>query len=388
MYVNAVTLDLTNNCNLGCSYCFERQKPNTKMSLEVAQKTVDWLLKDSISGPMSHVDITFFGGEPLIEFENIKKIVGYARRKAEEVGKTVGFNATSNGTLFTEDVAKFWKENEIGLLLSCDGVPHAHDAHRITRRGGGSFKLLERNLDYILGVAKAKQVRMTVMPDTTKYMKEGVQFLADLGFDSIAVFEVEEVEWTKEQLLEYQEQFYQVGEFYAEAIEKGRNLAIEPLDRYIKAQLNEDSPNNQDESPCGAGRGYIGIAADGTLYPCHRFFSANNFQGAFPIGHIDTGFDERKRMPFLRVKRGLMMGCDVDCNNCPAHNCCSGGCMAANYEVTGHLLMRPPTARYFEIIWKNVANSIVDYFKQRKFEKLEERFSQKSIKECSQDLIK
>ncbi|MCP4583868.1 MAG: radical SAM protein [candidate division Zixibacteria bacterium] len=382
MFINAATFALTNNCNLACSYCFVGEKQKTSMPLKTAQKAVDWLLRDDISGPVGRVDITFFGGEPFMEFKKIQKIVPYAKSKAKETGKEMHFNVTTNGTLFNEKIAQFWKEYKLGLLLSCDGIPDAHNFHRKTKNGNGSYSLIEKNLDNILEASSSKEVRMTVAPETVQYLKQGVQFLVDLGFLAIAVFHAEEYDWTKEQLLEFENQFYEIGEIYTTAIEQESKIQIGPLDRYIKAKVNGIDKNFKEESSCGAGRGYIGISSSGGIYPCHRFFTANSFQGAFPIGHIDTGLDEQKRMPFLRMKRRFMLGCDSDCKYCPVIDVCSGGCMAANYDVTGHLTMRPPTARYFEIIWDSVAQSMVDYFDKTDPEKLKKQFANPASKPC------
>ena len=94
----------------------------------------------------------------------------------------------------------------------------------------------------------------------------------------------------------------------------------------------------------------------------------------YPIGDIFSGFNEKKRIPFLRMKKKLLLGCDIECDQCPIYGKCSGGCLAANYATTGHLAMRSPSSRYHEIIWYEVAKSIIDYFEKNEHPAFRERF--------------
>ena len=212
MYVHSITLGVTNNCNLNCLYCFEGEKNKESMPVDIAKKAIDWLFRDDVSGTFPKVDVTFFGGEPLLEIDTIKAIVPYARKRASAIGKSISFSTTTNGVLFTKELAKYWNDNEIGILLSCDGIGRAHDKCRQTISGEGSFQLVERNIDHVLSVSKGKEVRMTVTPLTAEYMAEGVKYLIDRGFESIAVFHAEEVSWTEKDFLACEKGFYEIGE--------------------------------------------------------------------------------------------------------------------------------------------------------------------------------
>ncbi len=349
------------------------------MPMEIAKKTVDWLLSEDVSGPTTHVDVTFFGGEPLLEMKNIKEIIPYARKAAEAKGKSIGFSATTNGVAFTKETAEYWKDNDLGILLSCDGILEAHDTFRRTRSGEGSFRLVERNIENILSASKSKEVRMTITPQTAGYAAEGVGYLMKRGFESISVFYVEEMTWKDENLLKFESEFYDIGELLISSIESGKSLKISPLDGRIKALLGPEFSNEDlNDGTCGAGKGYLGVGVDGVIYPCHRFVSSRGFKGAYPIGDIYKGFDEKRRVPFLRMKKKLLLGCDIECDECGLYGKCSGGCLAANYENTGHLFMRPPSSRFHELIWLEVAQSIIDYFKKKELPAFKERFMVKN----------
>jgi len=373
MYVHSITLGVTNNCNLACSYCFEGKKNKLSISVDVAKKAIDWLFRDDVSGPYPKVAVTFFGGEPLLEIEVIKTIVTYTRRKAESSGKSVSFSVTTNGVLFTEEIAKYWKDNELGVLLSCDGIAKAHNMFRRTSSGEGSFQFVERNIDNILSAGEGKEVRMTVTPSTAPYLAEGVKYLNDRGFESIAVFHAEEIAWYEEDYLNCERGFYEIGELMIDVIEKGIPLSIGPIENRVKV-LKNGNMDDLNDGTCGAGKGYLAVGVDGTIYPCHRFASFRGFRGAYPIGDIFNGLDEKRRMPFLRMKKKLLLGCDVGCDQCTLYGKCSGGCLAANYQATGHLAQRPPCARFHEVIWYEVAKSIIDYFEENECPAFTERF--------------
>ena len=144
---------------------------------------------------------------------------------------------------------------------------------------------------------------MTVTPQTVLYMTEGVRYLSSRGFQSIAVFHVEEVAWNAEDFRACEEQFYMIGELYTEALEKDSPLTIAPLRGRIASILSGNA-DSLEESSCGAGRSYIGIGVDGTIFPCHRFVSSHGFRGAFPLGSIESGFPAgqvQRRVPGVKL---------------------------------------------------------------------------------------
>ncbi|MDJ0762062.1 MAG: 4Fe-4S cluster-binding domain-containing protein [Myxococcota bacterium] len=368
MYISAISLMVTTGCNLSCAYCFEGEKRGEHMTANTAKRAVDWLLRSDVSGPSKELEITLFGGEPLINMPVIREVIPYARRRADEVGKHFTFTATTNGLLFSDEVADFWKEHGIGVLLSCDGLPEAHDMNRRFANGEGSYGKLAVNMDRILNTARSKQVRITVTPQTVHLTAKGVSSLLDLGFEHIAIYYTEETPWDRNSLITYQDQLYQIGEMYTEMLDQGAKRSVNPLDKGIKAMLRANSGAcesencNGDLHLCGAGRGYLAVGVDGTLYPCHRFATAESCQGSHAIGHIDTSLDETRRLPFLRMTRRNILGCDMPCADCKLSEVCSGSCTAANLAVTGNLLMRPRWSRFHELIRHEVSRAIVNHF--------------------------
>ncbi len=373
MFVDSIALLLTNRCNLACAYCYERDKSLLRMPFETAKDAVDWVLRDEVSGPAKSIKVTLFGGEPFLEMETIKQIVAYSRRRSSEIGKQVEFTTTTNGILFTREVAEYWKDNRLGVLLSCDGIAVAHDMHRKFPNGKGSYTLVEKHIDNILYASEGKEVRMTFLPRTVPFLAEGVKYLHQRGFRSISVFPAEECVWNDQSLVECEAKFYEIGEMLVSALENNCILKVNPVENHIITLLS-DKEGFLNDGMCGAGRQYVAIGADGTIYPCHRFASSHGFKGAFPLGTIYSGIKEQAQAPFLRVKKKLLLGCDIECGRCDLYGKCGGGCIAANYEVTGHLMMRAPFMRFHEKIWYNIASSIIEYFQNNHCEVFEKNY--------------
>lgn len=362
MPINSVTLNLTNQCNLQCDYCFEGNKNNLSMSTEGSEKIVDWLFNTEVSGNTG-LHIVFFGGEPFLKFDLIQKIVSYSIEKAKKRDKWVSFSATTNGTIFSNEITNYWKSIRAGLLLSCDGTPESHNLNRRTATGKGSYKLVEKNFDNLLSITQ--KVRMTITPTTAGKVSENVDFLIKQGFTRIYMSYDGFSFWNEKDLFAYQEEIYNIGDKYLNQLESGMDISIEPLDTYLKMISQQSSINILKllENPiCGAGRSFIAISSSGVIYPCHRFLSSNNFQGTFNIGNINNGFNEEKKRYLMRIKKRNLLGCDIDCEKCYLFGKCVGGCIALNYSKTKNLLLRDALSRYMEIIYFEVSQEIVKYF--------------------------
>lgn len=385
MYITDLTLNITNNCNLQCKYCFEKDKNEKVMSIDVAIDSIKWLLEDHTSGPHKNLSITFFGGEPLLEFNLIQEIMQQSR-KLEFRGKNIKFGVTTNGTLFDEEKMRFWKKNNMGILLSCDGDKKTHDKYRKKTDGKGTHKQVEENFKYILSAVENPEIRMTIMPDTAKYLYENVQYFMERKFKVVAAFPVDEANWKDKDIIDLKKNVYLLGNNMLEKIENGVEITVSPLDTLIKeicrSHDNECdcNTNKEDESLCGAGKAYMAIDYNGNLYPCHRFLSDRGFKGQYPIGNIYEGINEVKRIPFLRIKRKYSMGCDIDCGDCECVDLCNRGCMAVNYQVTGQINQRPPNSRKLQIVWTEIARSMADYILKSENKQLREKYISKSDK--------
>jgi len=348
---------LTERCNLSCDYCYIKTKKNRSLSLKTAKKAIDWLLKRPISGT-SDFRINFYGGEPLLEFQLIKDIFYYAKNKTLNTKRKITFSITTNGLLFDDKVAEFWKENNFCTLLSCDGKKIAHDLHRKMADGNGSFDAISSNIKLILDSSINKEVRMTVTPQTIEKIVESVQYFKEVGFKRIDVFYDGLSSWKKDELLIAEEQFYLLGDYYIEQFFSGNYTEIPLFENRIPSQLLKNNYEEKKDASCGAGKVKIAIGCDGTIYPCQMFATTINDADKFSIGNVFTGFDEEKRKFFTEITQSDLIGCDISCDKCKYFNGCISGCMAINNLTTKNLFRCTPQTRYFEIIFSDVADSI------------------------------
>lgn len=328
MTPSSIDLFVTQDCNLRCTYCYIPKKPE-KMNAETARAAVDWLLTRA---PGRQAKIYFFGGEPMLEFDLMRSIVQYANAAARQAEKRVGFGITSNGTIYTDEIDAFLAANHIGLNLSMDGLPSAHDGHRRTRGGNPTYALVAETLGRLLERNPRQGVRLTYTADNVADLEKNVEHVFSLGARSVFPAPAIETAWTEDRLREYERQllalarrvigrtaadYYRVG-----SIEK----AVQKLSRASQRLRHSRRGRYQ----CGAGHSYLGVAADGSIFPCHRFVGLN----AYRLGNVFGDLDDQAINVWSDYDvNSLMPGCYA----CPARDICSGNCPAVNYAANGRL---------------------------------------------------
>ncbi len=177
-FVSGLDLDLTVECNLRCVYCF-KEKWNEHMEDQVAFDAILWLLY--ASGPKKDVHVNFMGGEPLLRFRLIQRIVPFGKRRAWQMGKSIHFGMTTNGTLVTDEVIGFWNKWGMGFHTSIDGTPEIQDRNRQTTGGRGSSRLVEKSVPKILSVRPNTTARSTVVPDSAGSLVKSYHYFRSLG---------------------------------------------------------------------------------------------------------------------------------------------------------------------------------------------------------------
>ncbi len=182
MAITTIDMDLTVECNLRCTYCF-KEKWTEHMEDQVAFDTVTWLIHSSGS---ADPHISFMGGEPLLRFKLIKKLVPFAKRRARQHGKNISISMTTNGTLVTDEVVEFWREWGLGFHTSIDGPPDIQDRNRPMVSGKGSSRLLEKAVPKILDYAPKTTARCTVTPESAGAVARSYQYFRGLGYHDIA----------------------------------------------------------------------------------------------------------------------------------------------------------------------------------------------------------
>lgn len=356
--VNA-SINLTKNCNLRCGYCFTKGKSVEVISLEMAKKSVDFLIKNAVDAKLSdlinnqrRVDLSFWGGEPLLEWDLLKEIVLYAESvKPKEV--ELQFGGTTNGTLLTTDKFDFLKEHNILLMVSLDGTEDSHDLYRKNCAGEGSHKLVVENLKEALKVWPFYKVRMSPVPERVGHFYEDVKYILELGVRNFYFSPVYDLEWKESDWQTFEDQCMKVVDLVAEYKERGIEISIEHFISYARG-------SDGNRWVCGAGRGYIGIDTDGSLWPCHRFIKFEDTrlwrEKEWCLGHVEHGITKPEvRNKFIEFN---VKGCDEECyKNTPCH----GGCYGANFDLTGDI--ETPCKQICEYV--KVQRKVSAYYKAR-----------------------
>lgn len=333
--VKALCLHICHDCNLSCEYCFagkgKYKGKSEYMSFEVAKRAVDFLIKNS--GKRKILEMDFFGGEPLMNLDVVKKTVDYAETRAKTEGKTFLFTLTTNGVLLSEETAKWLNEKMENVVLSIDGRKSVHDGVRKTVNGKGSYDVIIENLKRFVKMRKDKHyyVRGTFTNKNLDFSND-VLTLADEGFEHISLEPV---------VLDKTDPLY-IGEEKIPAIkEEYRKLAAEYLARkkrgdklfnffHFNIDLEGGVCLKKRISACGAGNEYFSVTPNGDIFPCHQFASRPEYKmGNVFDGKIDEGIRSIFKNANLYTKK--------KCENCFAKYHCSGGCAANNIAFSGDI---------------------------------------------------
>ena len=327
--VKALCLHIARDCNLACRYCFagegEYKGDRSLMSLEVGKKALDFLVANS--GNRRNLEVDFFGGEPLMNFDVVKELVAYGRELEKTHDKHFRFTLTTNGVLLRDDVIEFANKEMDNIVLSIDGRKEVHDHMRPFKNGKGSYDFI---LDKFKKVAESRNqqkyyVRGTFTHYNLDFVKD-VLSLADEGFEQISVEPV--VAGPEEPYAIREEDIPQICEGYDE-------LAKEMLKRkkegrgfnffHYMIDLSGGPCVYKRLSGCGSGTEYLAVTPWGDLYPCHQFVGEEEFC----LGNVDDGIVNTEMRDTFKL-------CNVyakeECRNCFAKFYCSGGCAANAYH--------------------------------------------------------
>jgi uncharacterized protein len=325
--LSSLVLNVTNSCNLSCRYCYEYgddrlAKPETAsvMNEEVARQSVDLLFAQAKKN--QRLQLTFFGGETLLNFKVIQPTVAYARKRAAEEGQFIDFSLTTNATLLTPAIVQWLAENNIGVTVSMDGPKEFQDGMRVYASGMGSYDVVAPRVKELLRVHRGRPIgaRVTVTSKTLDLLLIRRHLVDELGFYEVGFAPVTSSpgrdysldEKGFERLLE---QFEVLAEEYVEAALRDHYTGFANL----SDMMGEVHQGVSKAYPCGAGVGLLGVAPGGDLGLCHRFAGA----GDHDFGHVSSGIDAAKRSAHLQ--NGHLAN-RTDCHSCWARSLCSGGC--------------------------------------------------------------
>lgn len=332
--VKALCLHIAHDCNLACQYCFaeegEYHGKRELMSYEVGKKALDFLVANS--GNRRNLEVDFFGGEPLMNFQVVKDLVAYGRSLEKEHNKNFRFTLTTNGVLLDDDIMEFANKEMGNVVLSIDGRKEVHDRMRPFRKGAGSYDLIVPKFQKFAESRHQDKyyVRGTFTHNNLDFSKD-VLHLADLGFKQISVEPV--VAQDTDSYAIREEDLPQLMEEYEKlALEMVRRHGTEEDFNFFHFMIDlEGGPCVAKRlSGCGSGTEYLAVTPTGDLYPCHQFVGNTDFL----MGNVDDGVVNTEL-------RDEFKSCNVyakeKCRECFARFYCSGGCAANSYNFHGDI---------------------------------------------------
>lgn len=333
--IKALCLHIAHDCNLRCRYCFASTgdfgTKRTLMSAEIGKKAIDFLIGKS--GTRRNLEVDFFGGEPLLNFDTVKQIVEYAREKESKTGKNFRFTITTNAVLLNEKNKKFINENMGNVVLSIDGRPEVNDRMRTRIDGRGTYSGI---LPKIKDMADSRgqdryYVRGTFTRENLDFSRD-VLHLADLGFKQISVEPVVAAKDTGFDIR--QEDLPQLfGEY--------ESLVLEYVNRHKESRgfnffhfmmdLDHGPCVIKRLKGCGSGHEYLAVTPEGDLYPCHQFVGMEQFK----MGNVKNSTDIDMTIRDMFAKQTIYS--KSDCKECWARFFCSGGCAANAWQFNNCL---------------------------------------------------
>jgi len=330
--VKAMCLHLAHDCNLRCDYCFAKGGAfagrRELMSAETAKAAIDFLV--GVSGTRRNLEIDFFGGEPLLNFEVLKETVSYARSIEAAHGKNFRFTVTTNAYRITDEMREYLDKEMNNIVVSIDGRPHVHDAVRKTAGGGGSYERVAKNAKTLLLNREGEYyVRGTFTADNLDFA-EDVLHVADMGFWGLSIEPVVTSGLSaikEEHLPAIFDEYDRLAAEYTRRRKNGNGFTF----FHFMVDLGAGPCRLKRIRGCGAGTEYIAIAPSGDIYPCHQFVG----QSAYKLGSVyETGLNTAIARQFEDCNIDNM----EDCKKCWAKYYCSGGCAAANVNMNGDIL--------------------------------------------------
>ena len=332
--IKALCIHIAHTCNLNCEYCFasqgKYQGERALMSFETGKQALDFLVANS--GTRRNLEVDFFGGEPLMNFDVVKQMVEYARSIEKEHNKNFRFTLTTNGVLIDDDVIEFANKEMSNVVLSLDGRKEIHDRYRVDYAGNGSWDKIVPKFQKLVEARGGKNyyMRGTFTHANPDFLKD-IQQMLDLGFTELSMEPVvcasgDPSELTEEDMPIVKEQYEKLAELMLQKDKEGKPFTF----YHYMIDLTGGPCIYKRISGCGSGTEYMAVTPWGDLYPCHQFVGDEKFR----LGDIWNGVDNT-------AIQEEFLSCNVyareECHDCWAKLYCSGGCAANAYHATGSI---------------------------------------------------
>lgn len=332
--VKALCLHIAHDCNLACRYCFaeegEYHGRRALMSYEVGKKALDFLIANS--GSRRNLEVDFFGGEPLMNWEVVKQLVAYGREQEQKFEKHFRFTLTTNGVLLNDEIQEFVNREMDNVVLSLDGRKEVNDKMRPFRNGKGSYELIVPKFQKLAESRNQDKyyIRGTFTRNNLDFSKDILHF-AELGFKQISIEPVVGEETDEYAIRE--EDFPQIFAEYdalAQTMIKREKEGNGFHFFHFMIDLEGGPCVAKRLSGCGSGTEYLAVTPWGDFYPCHQFVGEEEFL----MGNVEDGIVKPE---IADAFRGCSVYTKEKCKNCFAKFYCSGGCMANSHKFQGSL---------------------------------------------------
>ena len=330
--IKALCMHIAHTCNLNCSYCFASQGKyhgdRAMMSFEVGKQAFDFLIANS--GTRRNLEVDFFGGEPLMNFDVVKELVAYARSIEKDHGKNFRFTLTTNGVLIDDDVIDFANKEMSNVVLSLDGRKEVHDRFRVDYNGKGSWEKIVPKFQKLVEAREGKNYYMRGTfthhnPDFLEDIKEMLSLgFKELSMEPVVCAEDDPSALTAEDLPVVMKQYEELAELMLKKHKEGDGFTF----YHYMIDLKGGPCIYKRISGCGSGTEYMAVTPWGDLYPCHQFVGEEKYK----LGDVWKGVTNTDI-------QNEFAECNVytreECRSCWARLYCSGGCAANAYHATG-----------------------------------------------------
>ena len=321
-----VSLSLNHACNLACSYCYAGAKFDRAMPLDVARAGVELALAGGRGTPQ----ISFFGGEPLMEFDRIQQVVSHARERAKQLARPVRFLVITNGLLLHGERLDWLMEQDFTVSVSLDGCREAHDACRRRVGGASSYDAVVANLGELLDRSpRGVKVIAVLHPDNVAWAAGSLVSLLDLGVRNLSMNLDYAADWDEPARDRFEAALQRLGDAYVQAWRDGRAFSLNLLDSRVNTGLDGAyKPSDR----CDFGCEEVAVSPRGRLYPCDRLIG-EDVRDDVVIGDVFGGVDPARRDVLLAAKNAVL----PDCEDCALQPRCAHWCGCVNHAMTGQV---------------------------------------------------
>lgn len=316
-----VTLHITTGCNLNCQYCYSPPANRNDMSQQTAFETIDFI---SENYPVN-TGIIFFGGEPLLRKDLIRKVIEYSRTKSGYFH----YKVTTNGILLDTDFLEFANNSNLQISISIDGNKQAHNTFRKFPNGEETFDILNNKIDLLLQYQPYAKALMTVSPETLVHYADSVEYLLKKGFKYLIVsLDFSSKKWNEQSLKELKRQYQQISKIYETRIQNEEKFYFSPFEMKLASHIRR---NNFECYQCHLAQKQISVAFDGLIYPCVQFVNDGISNREYAIGSVLNGIDREMQHQIYQESKIQM----DSCLKCDYNSRCNNKCSCLSWQLTG-----------------------------------------------------